>query len=174
MIKTWHWRLKHPSYINLKRLGHSKGIDLSKLKVDKNSLLCKICIQAKQKRKLSLKLHTLLNAISEEPYDYFIGSITPKRYNSCKHSLCFTDSHSRCWLVYNLNEKQIIWPAIRKCVIFTKNQTEKSVKCLRLGEKREFSVSGLEEWTSAKEIEVEFTVNYSPEMNYIVERTNVW
>ena len=40
LVKTWHRRLRYPSYSNLKRLGNTRGIDISKLKSKKNLPLC--------------------------------------------------------------------------------------------------------------------------------------
>ena len=54
-LRTWHRVLKHPNYIHLKTFGNSRGIDTSKLKFEKDQLLYRICICAKQRRNPSYK-----------------------------------------------------------------------------------------------------------------------
>lgn len=49
-LYTWYKRLDHFNYLKLKRFGYAKAIDIKKMKVDKNVLLCKIYIKVKQKR----------------------------------------------------------------------------------------------------------------------------
>ena len=42
LVEIWHRRLGHPSYLNLKRFGNVRGIDLSKLKLEKDLFFCRI------------------------------------------------------------------------------------------------------------------------------------
>ncbi len=49
ILQTWHKKLSHPSYLNLKCFGHARGININKMKVSNDVLICKICLKAKQK-----------------------------------------------------------------------------------------------------------------------------
>lgn len=66
ILKIWHRRLGHPSYTNLKRFSTTRSIDMGKMKMDKDILLCKICIKIKQKRRPSSKIQYLLEDICKE------------------------------------------------------------------------------------------------------------
>ncbi len=76
-LQTWHRRLKHPNYANLKRFGNSRGIDMSKLKLGKDVLLCKICICAKQRRNPSYKPQVQAKDICKELLIDLMRPITP-------------------------------------------------------------------------------------------------
>ena len=65
-LQTWHRRLKHPNYASLKRFSNSRDIDMSKLKLEKDLLLCKICIRAKQRRNPSYKPQVKAKNICKE------------------------------------------------------------------------------------------------------------
>ena len=96
-LKTWHRRLGHPSWANLKRFGNARGMDISKLReVDKHLLVCKICVQAKQKRKPSYKAQSQPEDICKILHVDLMGPISPTRWNGCRYALTFADGYSRC------------------------------------------------------------------------------
>ena len=147
-VKTWHRRLGHLSYLNLKQLGNAKGIDMSKLKSEKDLPLCQICIRAKQRQNPSYKPQPLADDICEELHIDFMGSITPTSWNSCRYALTITDSCSRCCWVEDLHEKREAGSALKKFVSFIENQTNQKVKHVRMDQSRDlgfanWSLSGL-------------------------------
>ena len=139
-LKSWHRRLGHPSYANLKRFGNARGIDMSKMKVDQEVLLCKICIKAKQKRRPSYKIQHPLEDICEKLHVDLMGPITPTGWNGYKYSLTITDGFSRCRWVENMYEKREAGLHLKQFVTFIEKQTGKSVKRLRLDQGQEFGV----------------------------------
>ncbi len=101
-----------------------------------------------------------------------MGPISLTEWNGCRYALTITDRYSRCRWVENLHEKRKAGLALKRFVIFIENQTGKTVKRIRLDQGREFEVRNLEFLTKEKDIKVEYTVAYSPEINGIAERTN--
>ncbi len=96
-LRTWYRQLGHPSWDNLKRFGNARGMDISKLRnVDKHLLVCKICVQAKQKRKPSYKAQSQPEDICEILHMDLMGPITPKEWNSCRYALTVTNGYSGC------------------------------------------------------------------------------
>lgn len=96
LIQTWHRRLGHPSYANLKRFGNARGIDMSKFKMENDLFFCQICIRAKQHRHSFYKPQSLADDICEELHVNLIDLITPAGWNGCRYTLTITDSHPRC------------------------------------------------------------------------------
>ncbi len=169
-LRTWYRRLGHPSYANL--FGNSRGIDMSKLKLEKDLLLCRICIRAKQRRNPSYKPQVQAEDICEELHWDLMAPITPAGWNGCRYALTTTDSRLRCRWVENLHEKREAGPTLRKFITFVETQTGRKVKRIRMDQGREYGVHELEAWRAKKGIKIEFSVAYSPEMNGIAERTN--
>lgn len=123
---------------------------MSKMKVDKDILLYRICIKAKQKSRPSYKIQHPAEGICEELHVDLMGPITPTGWNGYKYSLTITNSYSRSRWVENMHEKREAGPRLKQFVTFIEKQTGKSVKRLRLDEGREFGVRDLESWTKDK------------------------
>ncbi len=153
------WKRTRDGYIKLRE-------------VYKHFLVCKICGQAKQKRKPSYKAQSQLEDICEILQVDLMGPITPKGWNGCRYVLIVTDRYSRFPWVENLHEKREAGLALERFVILIENQTGKTVKRIRFDRGREFGVRDLEFRTKEKGIKVENTIAYSPEMNKIAEQTN--
>lgn len=113
---------------------------MSKMKVDKDILLYRICIKAKRKSRPSYKIQHPAEDICEELHVDLMGPITPTGWNGYKYSLTITNSYSRCRWVENMHEKREAGPRLKQFVTFIEKQTGKSVKRLRLDEGREFGV----------------------------------
>lgn len=63
-------------------------------------------------------------------------------------------------------------PLLRKFVPFIETQIEQIVKCIRMNQVREFGVYELKAWQAEKNIKIEISFGYSPDINGIAERTN--
>lgn len=125
---------------------------MSKMKLEKDKLLCQIYAHAKQQRKPSYKPQPLADDICKKLYVDFMGPITSASWNGCKYALTITDSYSRyCW-VEDLYEKREVGLALKKFVIFIGNQTSQKVKRLSIDQGREFGIRELENWQAKKGI----------------------
>lgn len=89
-------KLGHPSYANLKYFGHARVIDIKKIKVDNNILMCKIYLKTKEKCWLFYKIQYLSEDICKELHINLMGPITPIQWNKHKYFLTITDGYSRC------------------------------------------------------------------------------
>lgn len=78
-LQTWHKKLDHPRYLNLKCFGHARNIDIKKMKVDKNVFLYKIYIKAKRKHWPLYKIQQFLKNIREKLYVDLMSPITLTR-----------------------------------------------------------------------------------------------
>ncbi len=132
-LETWHPRLSHPSWANIKLFGNAWGIDIAKLReVDKHFLVCKICIQAKQKQKPSYKAQNQPEEICKILHVDLMGLITPTWWNGYRYALTVINRYSRCWWVENLHEKREADWALKRFITFIENQPSKTVKYIRL------------------------------------------
>ncbi len=172
-FKTWHRQLAYPNWVNMKHFANAQGIDMAKVReVDKRHLVCKIYILAKQKRKSSYKTSSQPADICKILYMDLMGLITPIGWNSCSYALTVTNRYLRCCWVEKLNEKREAGLALKRFVIFIKNQKGKTVKSIGLNQRCKFQVWDLEFWTKDKCIKVEYIFTYSSKINGIAEWTN--
>ncbi len=68
---------------------------MKKMKVGNDVLMYKICLKAKQKRRLSYKIQHPPEDICEELHVDLMSPITPIGWNGYKYSLTITDGYSR-------------------------------------------------------------------------------
>lgn len=102
------------------------------MKVDKNPLLYKVYIKAKQKCWSSYKIEQLWENISEELHFDMMGPITLTEWNRYKYSLIIINDYSRCRWVENIYKKYKATFHLKQFVTFIKKQTWKSIKYLWL------------------------------------------
>ena len=120
LVKTWHNHLGHLSYSNLKQLGNSRSINMSKLKSEEDLPLSQICTHTKQRQNPSYKPQFLADDICEELNIDLIGSITAAGWNGCRYALTITNYPLICCWVEDLHKKREARSVLRKFVIFIK------------------------------------------------------
>lgn len=89
-------KLGHPSYSNLKYFGHARVINIKKIKIGNNILICKIYLKTKEKHWLLYKIQHFLKDICKELHINLMDPITSIRWNKYKYFLTITDGYSRC------------------------------------------------------------------------------
>ena len=160
----WHYRLGHLSDDILRLIHGYKNLHLPSIFSCKT---CSVCPLAKQKR-LPFTCH---NHFSDACFDLIHcdiwGPFHTPTYGNHRFFLSIVDDHSRFTWIFLLQSKQQAFVYIKKKFQFVKTQFQKSIKCLRSDNAKEFLLT---DFLASEGTLHQFSCPYTPEQNSIVER----
>ena len=169
-LETWHCRLGHLGYDNVKKTAKiTIGMDIHGLETP--SKMCKSCALSSSQRIVS----TTPMERASKAFDMIhtdVINITPMTYNGHRWAAIYTDDATRVRWVVSFKEKGEAYQTTVDFINMVKTQYNRKIKRLRMDNGKEYGGQKLIDFAKQNGILLEPTVPYTPEQDGVAERTN--
>lgn len=147
------------------------GID--RLNFNMNDKFCESCVLGKQTRlPFPPKSEPRSNRILQLIHSDVCGPISPPAHDGSKYFVTFTDNFSRASTVFCIERKSDVFGKFKEHVAASESLHGCAIAKLRSDNGGEYISDEMKRFCAEKEIQLEYTVPYNPEMNSIAERLN--
>ncbi|KAL0301556.1 UNVERIFIED_CONTAM: Transposon Ty1-BL Gag-Pol polyprotein [Sesamum radiatum] len=133
--QIWHARLGHISQDRMKRLVHSKSLEIDNLD---NLPACESCLKGKMTRKPFVGHSKLANGLLDLIHTDVCGPLNTQARGGFSYFITFTDDHSRYGYVYLMSYKSEAFVKFKEHRLEVENQIGCKIKTLRSDRGREY------------------------------------
>ncbi|KAM0730296.1 Retrovirus-related Pol polyprotein from transposon TNT 1-94 [Formica fusca] len=171
--ETWHRKLGHLSYENLRRLTKlCEGLDITPEEIRKQESLCTVCQEAKQARIKFGEQRNKATRPLQIVHTDLCGPIDPTTWDRKRYFLTFLDDYTHLTVAFLLKSKDEVPDKIKEYVEMAEAHWDSRVSKLRCDNGREYINEKVTNWSKTKGIIIDNNVPYSPQLNGKAERLN--
>jgi hypothetical protein len=174
--ELWHKRFAHLSYQALAQLQQGQmvtgmGVTAAQFSQMSDSV-CGPCVQAKHQRKPFGSAAERAAQPLELVHMDVCGPLTPTSHNGHRYFATFTDDASGFSVVKPLHLKSEVSACVKAVLLSLERQTGRLVKAVRTDNGGEYVSKDLRSFFSAKGIDHQLSMPYTPQQNGVAERLN--
>lgn len=175
-LELWHRRFGHLNTKSVEKLIRDQmvvGLKVNNDNSDKKTVVCEACVTGKQTRKpFVVRDARRSSRVLELIHSDVCGPVTPVGLGGVKYFVTFIDDWSHFTMTFLIESKDEVFECFRQYEAHVTAKFGKKVCRLRCDNGGEYRSREFKRFCADKGIQVEWTVPYTPEQNWVSERMN--